>query len=325
MEIRKIEDQKIWNDFLIDNNGSFLQFWDWGEFQKKFSKKIHRIVVKKKEKILLLAQIIQSNLLIKSYLYIPYGPVFDKNISSEFRLQAFNLFLKEIKSIARKEKSIFLRIEPTSSLPEVHDEFVFLDSFKRVQPQKTLFLDLRKSEDELLKDLHNRTRYNIRLSKRKGIKLKIVDEYLPEFYLLTKQTKKRQGFSSYSEEYYKELLNINSNNIKTKLFLAEYENKIIVASIIIFFGDKATFLHTGSNYEYRSTKASHFLRWETVLYAKEKGYNYFDFWGISEKKWPGVTYFKKGFGGIELEYVKGKDIVFENFWYNIYKLAKKIL
>jgi lipid II:glycine glycyltransferase (peptidoglycan interpeptide bridge formation enzyme) len=100
---------------------------------------------------------------------------------------------------------------------------------------------------------------------------------------------------------------------------------MIVASIVVFFGKRVTSLHTGSNYVYRKEKGPHLLRWKVILAAKEKGYKEYDFWGINEKKWPGLTYFKKGFGGKGLEYPQGKDIIFQDNWYKIYKTLKKII
>jgi lipid II:glycine glycyltransferase (peptidoglycan interpeptide bridge formation enzyme) len=66
------------------------------------------------------------------------------------------------------------------------------------------------------------------------------------------------------------------------------------------------------------------LLWEIALFAKKNGFKELDFWGIDEKKWPSLTSFKKGFGGYEVVYPEGIDIVFQNFWYGIYKFIKTI-
>ncbi|PIR92771.1 hypothetical protein COT99_04470 [Candidatus Falkowbacteria bacterium CG10_big_fil_rev_8_21_14_0_10_43_10] len=59
-----------------------------------------------------------------------------------------------------------------------------------------------------------------------------------------------------------------------------------------------------------------------IKLAKKLGYAKYDFYGIDEKKWPGVTRFKRGFGGGEINYQGCFDIVFNNKWYEIYKLVK---
>jgi len=57
---------------------------------------------------------------------------------------------------------------------------------------------------------------------------------------------------------------------------------------------------------------------------KTRGYMFYDFWGIDSKKWPGVTRFKLGWGGNQVEYPGSFDLPISKFWYLVYKLAKKI-
>lgn len=324
MEFNFVKDDKrdIWNEFVIENNGSFLQSFEWGEFQKQFLHKVWRIEANKNGGNFLQAQVIKEKIFPITYFYIPYGPVFSKYSSLEEREEFFNLFLKEIGKLAKREGALFLRIEPTVSLPKI-ENFSFRNSLKRNQPQRTLTLNLEKPENELLENMRAKTRYNIGLARRRGVEIKISDDYSDIFYRLIRKTRERQGFSSYTEEHYKNFFKI-SNGFKVKMFLAEYQEKVIVASIVVFFGDRVISLHTGSDYEYRALKGADLLRWNVILYAKKMGYKTYDFWGIDEKKFPGVTDFKKGFGGDEAEYPLGVDVIFNNIWYQIYTIIRKV-
>jgi len=324
MEINFIDENKkeIWNEFVVENNGSFLQSFEWGEFQKQFLQKVWRIRVNKNGREFLQAQIIKEKIFPITYFYIPYGPVFNEHSLLREREESFNLFLREIGKLAKKERALFLRIEPIVSLPKI-ENFYFRDSLKRNQPQRTLTLNLEKSENDLLENMRGKTRYNIGLAQRRGVEIKRSDDYSDIFYHLIRKTRERQGFSSYTEEHYKKIFKI-SNDFKVKMFLAEYQEKVIVASIVVFFGDRVISLHTGSDYECRALKGADLLRWNVILYAKKMGYKIYDFWGIDEKKFPGVTNFKKGFGGEAAEYPFGVDIIFNNTWYQIYTMMKKI-
>ncbi len=318
------EDKKeVWNEFVIQNNGSFLQSSEWGEFQKEFLRKVWRIEINKDDRKILGAEVIKEKIFFITYFYIPYGPVFNKYSFPEERQESFNLFLKEIARLAKKEKALFLRIEPITPLPEI-ENFYFKNSLKRNQPQRTIILNLEKPEKELLDNLHIRARYNIGLAQRKGVEIKILDDYSDVFYRLLGKTSKRQGFSHFSEEHYKKIFKMNGKDFKAKMFLAEYQEKAIVASIIIFFGNRVISLHTGSDYEYRALKGADLLCWKVLLHGKEMGCKIYDFWGIDEKKFPGVTNFKRGFRGEEIEYPLGVDIVFNNIWYQIYRIMKII-
>jgi len=254
----------------------------------------------------------------KSYFYIPYGPVF----SSEAKADSLEFLLKEIKEIADKEKAIFLRIEPVVDLPKTS---LLKDSTKRLQPEKTMFVDLTKGEEELLQSFEKRTRYNIKLAEKKGVKINILDNYSKDFYRLLGKTKERQEFNSYSESYYKKLLEIEGKDFKTKIFLAKLGEEPVVATLALFFGDTVTTLHTGFDYSHRALKAPYFVRWSIILEGKKLGKKECDFWGIDDKKWPGVTHLKRSFNGKEIKYGKGKEMIFNSGWYFLYNILRRIL
>lgn len=330
MKLEFCENIQAWNEFLLKNNGNFLQSFEWGEFQKSLNKKVWRVIIKNGIDTLLQAQIIKEPILfkkifLKNYFYIPYGPILNTQILTEVDnidiKEFFKFFLEEIEKLAKKENVFFLKIEPTTPLFQI-PKFDFYISFKRIQPQKTLILDLNKTAEDLLKNFNKRTRYNIKLAEKKGVEIEMSNQYSHCFYELLEKTKKRQNFHSYSEEYYKKLLTIQTEYFKTYLFLAKYEHKIIVASIVIFFGNKAVSLHTGSDHIYSAIKAPYLLRWKVILKAKEFNKRNYDFWGIDEKKWPGITQLKKGFNGQEIEYPTSYDIVFQKKWYLIYKFLR---
>ena len=71
--------------------------------------------------------------------------------------------------------------------------------------------------------------------------------------------------------------------------------------------------------------APYLSQWEQIKEAKKQGFQIYDFWGIDEINWPGVTRFKNGFGGKEIEYIGAYDYVFQPWWYVVYKGTKKIL
>jgi len=310
---------KEWNEFIVENEGSFLQSFEWGEFQKKLGKKIYRVRIANND-LLLQAQIVREKRFFKNYLYIPYGPVFKKNITEEEKKESLDILLKEL----QKQNSIFIRIEPNDHLSDMPN-FSYKNSPKRIQPEKTLLLDLTKPQSEIIDNFQPKTRYNIRLAEKKGVKIRFLNEYHRDFFDLIKKTIRRQEISSYNEQYYKNLFDYQSDNFQVNLVVAELDQKVIVASMVIFFGNTVTSLHTGSDYEYRQFKAPHLLRWNIIKEAKNRAYEIYDFWGINEEKYPGITYFKKGFSNYEFSYGQSRDVIFSDNWYKIYRFLKKIL
>jgi len=321
LEINEKVEQNKWNEFIINNKGGFLQSFEWGEFQNILGEKTFRFVILENNLILAQAQIIKQvfPFLGKSFFYIPFGPIFGKDIKEEKRKEIFDFLLNHIRQIAKKENVVFLRVEPIYTLFGEKD---FNNPLKRIQPQKTLILSLEKDEEEILKNFAEKVRYNIKLSGRKGVQIRFQDEYAPEFYDLVKKTTKRDKFHAFGQEHYKKLFDFNSESFKVKLCLADYEGKVIGAAILVIFGGQGQCIHSASDWEYRALKAPNLLQWGRIKFLKDNQCEEYNFGGIDEKKWPGLTAFKKGFGGEEFIYPQGKDIVFQRIWYWIYKILR---
>ncbi|MBL7053410.1 MAG: peptidoglycan bridge formation glycyltransferase FemA/FemB family protein [Candidatus Portnoybacteria bacterium] len=307
-----------WNQFIAQNKGSFLQSYQWGEFQELLKRKIWRIEVQG-----LKGLIIKHDLpLGKNYLYCPRGPVVQGGDIS--------MFLKEVKSISQQEKSIFFKIEPEIDLNLT--EFGFKKSLKEIQPSKTVILNIDQSKEELLEQMHHKTRYNIRLAEKKGVTVQEIDlkdkESINIFIDLLEQTAQRDKFHIHSKEHYQKMLGISG----IKLFLAKYQDKIIAGILNSFFNQTAIYMHGASDYNYRKLMAPYLLQWQAIIQAKEQGLKYYDFGGINQEKWPGITRFKKGFlpcqqagNDQETHYPGAFDLVYRQVWFLGYNLARKIL
>lgn len=307
-----------WNQFIAQNKGSFLQSYQWGEFQELLKRKIWRIEVQG-----LKGLIIKHDLpLGKNYLYCPRGPVVQEGDIS--------MFLKEVKSISQQEKSIFFKIEPEIDLNLT--EFGFKKSLKEIQPSKTVILNIDQSKEELLEQMHHKTRYNIRLAEKKGVTVQEIDlkdkESINIFIDLLEQTAQRDKFHIHSKEHYQKMLGISG----IKLFLAKYQDKIIAGILNSFFNQTAIYMHGASDYNYRKLMAPYLLQWQAIIQAKEQGLKYYDFGGINQEKWPGITRFKKGFlpcqqagNDQETHYPGAFDLVYRQVWFLGYNLARKIL
>jgi len=318
MEIIEICEKDIWNNFIFSHTkkteSEFLQSWEWGTFQKELGRKAWFLAIKDKGQIVGQALIIKHNLPFgKSYFYFPRGP-----ISSSSNKEIFKELIKKIKNLAEKEKAIFFRWDIKD------DKFNFKDftKIKDLQPSKTIILDLKKSEIELLEKMHPKTRYNIRLAEKHGVKIFKSNEakYLNIFLDLLHQTAEREKFKIYSDNYYKNLL--NSEPRLATLYLAEYQGRILAAHLLIFFNHTATYLHGASSRENKQVMAPYLLHWQTIQQIKKEDIYFYDFWGIDKNKWPGVTRFKVNFKGQEISYPGTFELPLSKIWYYLYRLSK---
>ncbi|TSC78888.1 MAG: pentaglycine interpeptide bridge formation protein, partial [Parcubacteria group bacterium Gr01-1014_33] len=207
---------------------SFLQSPEWESFQHSLGREARRIA---------------GTLLIRHplprgfhYLYCPH-PEFQEGGHAR-------KFFREAEQYARKEKSIFLKIDPRDELRiPANYEYKKSDS---LQPRKTALLDVKKSEDEILACMHPKTRYNIRLAEKRGAtitnyKLQIVNydtgqkNPFETFWKLLQETAKRDTFHTHEKRYYEKLLAIHAPNFSNELFFAESEGRILAAALINFY------------------------------------------------------------------------------------------
>jgi len=334
---------------------SFLQTKEWLEFQKSIGRKIWRFDNGK-----ITANIIKHDLpwpgrlFGKNYLYIPHGPVVDFSNAQSAKPEAvekfttghgpvidFNAisgginneisqFVAYLKNLAREEKSIFVKMEPLDDkVPELFYKFGFKKSSKEIQPKRTVIIDLEKSEDELLAAMHHKTRYNIRVGEKRGLQLREKND--PDaFWKLLKHTAKNNNFFTHDKNYYNKLLNAPALNARTVFVehddrpLGTIKDRPIAGAILLTHGDTLYYLHGAMDRNYKSMMAPYTLHWQIIKWAKKQGLKHYDLWGINAAKWPGVTRFKLGWGGREVEYPGAFDLPISRFWHFIYNIFQKI-
>ncbi|XOU94125.1 MAG: lipid II:glycine glycyltransferase FemX [Candidatus Kerfeldbacteria bacterium] len=339
MEVKEIKEDQILNNFVGSQKQSqFLQSWQWGEFQKNINNKIKRFALYDNQELVGIALAIKNNLPFgTSYWYIPRGPIVSDQLHPDKFLEVFEYFIGELVAQLSETKVMFIKIEPPlekhhlDKFTKAISKYKFVAE-KFVQPQDSWLLDFNMSEEDLLAQMHHKTRYNIRLAEKKGVIVRIgsTEEDFEKFWQLNKVTADRDRFRSHNREYYYNIFKTLSPSGIVKIYLAEFENKTLAANLVYFFGDTVTYVHGSSSNEYRNLMAPHLLQWQQIKDAKESNYKYYDFGGIApdgsakEMAWSGITRFKKGFGGHGVSYLGVYDLILNNFWYKLYKIVKKI-
>ncbi len=333
-------EKENWDSFVINNKrGSIHQISDFKKLQEQIPGRgpVLGFGVRDKNSREILATILavkmQTGFLNKFWWYSARGPVF-----ADKQEEAVKFLLKKSREILEnREKGLFWRLDPylEKQDPDIFAGFSVQKATQNYQPTDTLELDLTKNNEELLAEMKRKGRYNIKLSTKKGVKFreilpeKITDQDLDDFYNLSTETTSRDGFSGHQKSYYKSFVkNLNKYAV---LFFAEFEGERIATAISTFCGDKAIYYFgaSTSNREYRNLMAPYGLQWFMINFAKKRGCRTYDFLGIAPENEPnhaysGISEFKWKFGGYRKTYRPGVEIVFDRFWYKIYRLAKKL-
>jgi Uncharacterized protein involved in methicillin resistance len=170
-----------------------LQSWFWGEARKKMGTEVLKVAEIEDKKIKNVFQITIHPL-----------PFFHKKIGylprSVFPSDEVLDFLYHF---GKKNNLIFIKIEPYEEKSKIKNKKLAPSSHP-LFPSWTQIVDLTKSEDELLKSFHPKTRYNIRLAQKKGV---IVKEESNEkgfkiFAKLYFDTCRRQKYFGHNYQYH---------------------------------------------------------------------------------------------------------------------------
>lgn len=309
------------------NQKTFLHSRNWGEFNENLGNKVFYLGVYDESELIGVALIIKIQARRGNFLFCPHGPII-KIQNAKSKIQNIAEFLIDyLKNLAEKENCAFIRFSPLT-LKTSENEKIFNDlGFRRapihMHAELVWMLDLIPSEEELLKNMRKNTRYYVKKAASEGVKIIKSDnpEDVKIFEKLYSETADRHHFIPFSEDYLKKEFGAFIKDNQALLFFAEYKNEIIAGAMIIFYGNSAFYHHGASSPKYSKSSAPYLLQWEIIREAKNRGCQFYNFWGIAPENspkhpWAGLTFFKKGFGGFSEEYVPAMDFVVKySYWY----------
>jgi lipid II:glycine glycyltransferase (peptidoglycan interpeptide bridge formation enzyme) len=281
-----------------------------------------------------------------SILYAPKGPLLDWD-----NVPLRNRVLNDLQVFAKKQGAIFLKIDPDIVLgrgvPNSEGEVKenngqaasaelsrrgWVYSSDQIQFRNTVLIDLSATEEEMLARMKPKTRYNIRLSEKKGISVRVgtVDD-LPMLYKMYAETSIRDGFVIRDENYYMTVWKLFMSNLERLTFnvpfciplIAEAENEPVAAIFLFMFAGRAYYVYGMSRNLHREKMPTYLLQWEAMKRAKVSGCDAYDLWGApetfdeSDSMW-GVYRFKEGLGGEVVRTLGAYDFAPTTLWYKLY-------
>lgn len=314
-----------------------LQSWAWGEFRKLNGKKVIRLGVfdpEGEKKLLAAYQITVHPIPQTDYtvLYFPRGPLPDKTM------------IEALLKLGKQEKAIFVKMDPDVSLPvnqgisltahqEIHD-FLIKNGCQKTRPfwfEYTSLINLKKSDEALLKNMHPKTRYNLRLAQRHGVSVKEgnSDQAFENYLRLMTETTKRQRFYAHTPEYHRQMWSVLKPAKISHLLLAEHQKRILAAWMFFVYKKTIYYPYGGSTRENKNVMAAYALLWEGIKLGQKSGCQAFDLWGClgpnpdPKDSWLGFHRFKSGFGGQMMKYLGTYDLIINHQLYPLYKLVDK--
>ena len=152
-----------------------------------------------------------------------------------------------------------------------------------------------------------KTRYNIGLSRRKGVWVKPMGTgSLDVWYQLYRETALRNHIYLHDIRYFKTVLSARAENSRSPadvcLLVAGVDNTPLAAMFLVITAHRASYLYGASSSRQRNFMATYALQWEAINIAKAKGCTEYDMFGVAPGPFAshplfGLYKFKTGFGG----------------------------
>lgn len=315
-----------WNEYLTNHSEAHvLQSSAWGELKSKFGWQVMR-VVRDGVGAQVLFRSLAAGLTIA---YLPKGPVG----GSIEELQP------ELDQACRKRHAVFLKYEPDAWLPDEKDPGSGWIPSPPIQPRRTVLVSLEGSEEEILARMKQKTRYNIRLAEKKGIIIR-PDSDMDRFHEMMKITGSRDSFGVHAGEYYRAAYSLFHPAGNCECFTAFFEETPLASLMVFAMGKASWYMYGASTEVERNRMPTYLLQWEAMRWAKSRGCQVYDLWGIPDLEeneledgfsghdshdglW-GVYRFKRGFGGEIARSVGAWDRVYNPLIYKGYQLALKL-
>ncbi|MFZ5932475.1 MAG: lipid II:glycine glycyltransferase FemX [Patescibacteria group bacterium] len=284
-----------------------LQSWEWGEFRKRWGNEVVRLPF--------------GQLTLHKIPFTPFAVgMFIKGPAPTQEM------LNQLKGLAKKENLIFIKLEPNVTKDE---KLIKLLTKNGAQKGKTLFtpttfwIDLTRSEEELLASFHPKTRYNIRVAQKDGVAVSEDNsqEAFEKYIALTRETVTRQGFYAHTERYHRLMWEALSQAGIARLLTARYRGEIVTCWILFVWHDFLYYPYGASSDKYKNVMANNLVMWEAIRFGKKLGLKTFDLWGREEGK--GFTRFKEGYNPQVVEFLGTWDLVTSPLYW-LYRFSESL-
>lgn len=314
-------EQHLWDSLgQAAKTGCFMQSWAWADFKEQEGYKTFRYGLFLNEKLVggcifyFYPHISKANLLIA-----PGAPLLPPTLGEEgmeLLREKAAVLAKELGAVREAHSGgiIAFRIEPLWT-----EKPTYLAGFVRAPvdllPCETLLIDLRPTETEIIAAMKPKGRYNLRLSLRRGVETEFTtdSQAIPLFYDIFWETVKRQQFFG---EPYGFFINLCQTLFAAKMAeigLARWRGKVLAAIIVVYWGDRATYLYGGRNFEHPEVMAPYALHWAAMQRAKARGCTIYDFYGFTRDRnhaYAKFSQFKSQFGGVPVKTIGAHDYFF---------------
>ncbi len=324
-------DLETWDNFVAAHaQGNLLQSSAWATLKTSAGWSARRIVVMDRGGTLVAGgQVLFRHQYGMAVAYTPRGPLFSDDGAAN------RLMLHGLARLARRQRAIFLRLEPNlitaQPMADATHTWLLLQGLRperTIQPRSSVHVEINRPSAAILASFSKGHRADIRRAERNGVQVRVgKEEDIPAFYAIMQATGTRAGFGIHSEAYYRTAWQCCQP--RSHLLLATVEGRDVAAHMVFADSQSGYYLYSGADDVGLKAGANHLLEWHAIQWAASLGCQRYDMWGIPDafgqaldadatiraqieqnaQSDPliGVYRFKKGFGGQIVRYLPAYD------------------
>ena len=264
-----------------------------------------------------------------SRLYVQYGPYAETKLDLKKALE-------DLEGVAKSRGVDYVRVEPILSSMSVVDlkPYSYQKQKRTFQPEHTNWVDLEKSDEEIVASFNATNRTAWRNAEKRGQQFEVVHEEADsvDFLHMMKLTAERTGSKFRDEHYLRTLIKALGHEKCAGVIYVSFEGKRIASALYVDDRQGSTryYMYAGTEEEARKQGANGTLVSYLIMNAKENGLKRVDLFGVSpadasdSHPWAGFSKFKRSYGG--------EDVTFSGTWekpvrsqrYFIMKLARTL-
>jgi len=335
-------DRPAWDAFVASRpEADILQAWGWGACTALAEERPIRILVEDGGRIRGVAQVLMRRAPFgKQIAYVPHGPVWDRSAPDADRIFAW--LIQGLRTLARKEKAIVVKMDPRAESGETLDFTALtaahgLRRAQDLQAPTTRIVDLLDGGEQLEASWHADARRLSKRAAREGTEVTIsrtpdTGETAVLHELLT-DVAEHADFRVRTPDFLQRLATEFGAHGGWYLGIARVGGTPIAAMAFPRLADRAYYLYGALKRDerYKHNYGSHAIMAEMLRTLAADGCRSADMWGVAEPDdagadpaWKGFSDFKRTFGGTPLRHPGLYDLVADPLWYRLRSLREAI-